>query len=94
MAAKRGSRRHSTTSFSENVVLAETSYQMLQVLSLCDRERTTVLTFLVNQSTMKLSGVYIFENMQKKLYVKSRTRRRSRPRVERSLYFIDLIVML
>ena len=25
---KRGSRRHSTTSFSENVVVAETSYQM------------------------------------------------------------------
>ena len=82
MAAKRGSRRHSTTSFCQNVVLAETSYQMLQVLSLCD------------QSTMKLTGVSIFENMQKKLYVKSRTRRRSRPRIERSLYFIDLIVML
>ena len=30
---------HSTTSFSENVVVAETSYQMLKVLSFCDRDR-------------------------------------------------------
>ena len=34
LAGKSGSRRHSTTSFSENVEVAETSYQMLQVLSL------------------------------------------------------------
>ena len=33
------SRRHSTTSFSGNVVVAETSYQILQVLSFCNRER-------------------------------------------------------
>ena len=39
LAGKRSSRRHSTTSFSENVVVAETSYQMLQALSFCDRER-------------------------------------------------------
>ena len=33
-------RRHSTTGFRENgVVAAEISYQMLVVLSLCDRER-------------------------------------------------------
>ena len=38
LAGKRGSRRHSTTSLSENVELAETSYQMLEVLSFCDRE--------------------------------------------------------
>ena len=39
---KRDSFRHSrsfSTSFSENVVVAETSYQLLQVLSFCDRER-------------------------------------------------------
>ena len=36
---KRGSRRHSTTSFSKNVEVAEKSYQMLEVLSFCDRER-------------------------------------------------------
>ena len=67
LAGKRGSSRHSTTSFSESVVVAETSYQMLEVLPFCNRERSqppsitkTVLTFLVKKSTMKLSGVYIF----------------------------------
>ena len=35
---KHGSRRQSTMSFSENVEVAETSYQMLEVLSFCDRE--------------------------------------------------------
>ena len=39
LAGKLSSRRRSTTSFSENVVMAETSYQMLEVLSFCDRER-------------------------------------------------------
>ena len=39
LAGKRDSRRYSTTSFSENVEVAETSYQMLEVLSFCDRER-------------------------------------------------------
>ena len=36
---KRDNRRHSITSLSENVVVAEISYQMLQDLSFCDRER-------------------------------------------------------
>ena len=39
LAGKRGSRRHSTTSFSEGVVAAGTSYQMLEVLAFCNRER-------------------------------------------------------
>ena len=38
LAGKRGSRRHSTTSFSANVVVAKTSYQMLEVLSFMDGE--------------------------------------------------------
>ena len=39
LARKRDNRRHSTASFSEDVVLAETSYQKLEVLSFCaDRE--------------------------------------------------------
>ena len=38
LAGKCCSRRQST-SFSENVVVAETSYQMLEILSLSDRER-------------------------------------------------------
>ena len=48
--------RHSTSGFSENVVVAETSYQVLEALSLCDRERVlpssiklTVLTCLVKK---------------------------------------------
>ena len=64
---KCGSRRHSTTSFSENVEVAETSYQMLEVLSFCHQERVqppslkvTVLTFRVKNSEMKLSGKSIF----------------------------------
>ena len=53
LAGKRGSRRHSTTSFSESVLVAETSYQMLEVLPFCNQERAqpplitlTALTFL------------------------------------------------
>ena len=38
---KRDSRYHPTSSFSENVIVAETSYQMLEVLSFCDRERAS-----------------------------------------------------
>ena len=39
LAGKCGSRRQSTTSFSENVVVAETSYQRLEILTFSDRER-------------------------------------------------------
>ena len=60
MAGKRGSRRHSTTSFSESVVVAGTSYQMLEVLAFCNLERAqppsitiTVLTFLVKKSEIR-----------------------------------------
>ena len=40
LTGKRDSRRHSTTNFSENVLVAEkkTSYQMLEVLPFCERE--------------------------------------------------------
>ena len=38
LAGKRGSRRHSTTNFSENVEVGKTSYQMYEFLSFCDRE--------------------------------------------------------
>ena len=37
LAGKRGSRLYSTTSFSESVVAAGTSYQMLEVLAFCNR---------------------------------------------------------
>ena len=36
LAGKRDSRSPSTTSFSKNVVLVETGYQVLEVLSFCD----------------------------------------------------------
>ena len=39
LAGKRDSRRHSTTSFTENAVVVETTYQMYEVLSFCNRER-------------------------------------------------------
>ena len=39
LAGKRDSPSHSPTSFIENVVVAKTRYQMLQVLAFCDRER-------------------------------------------------------
>ena len=51
----------------ESVVVAGTSYQMLEVLAFCNLERAEppsitirVLTFLVKKSTVKNSGVSIF----------------------------------
>ena len=35
---------HSTTAFSENVVVTETSYQMEEILSFCDRKRALTLS--------------------------------------------------
>ena len=73
MAGNCGSCRQSTTGFSENALVAETNYQLLEVLLFCDWKRvypppikTTVLTFLLKETTMKLSVVYIFENTQRK----------------------------
>ena len=73
MAGKRGSCRHSTTSFSENVVVAETSYQMLEVLAFAIGRglnppsiTITLLTFLVKKGTMKTSGVNIFLTIREK----------------------------
>ena len=64
LAGKLDSCRHS--GFSENVVVPETSYQMLEVLSFCDPERAelpsikiTVPIFLVIQKYSEASrGVY------------------------------------
>ena len=39
LAGKRDSRRHPTTCFNENIVVAETSYEMLKVLSFCERDK-------------------------------------------------------
>ena len=61
---KRDSRCHSTTSFSESVVVAKTSYKILEVLAFFSRERSqppsrmiAVLTSLAQKSAMKLSGI-------------------------------------
>ena len=66
---KRGSRRHSTTSFIASVVVAGTSYQMLEVLAFCNLERAqppsitiTVLTFLVKK---RISGCLFFDSTRK-----------------------------
>ena len=49
-ARKRDTRRHSTTTSSVNVVVAKTSYLMLEVLSFCDIfNRDISANFLVNQ---------------------------------------------
>ena len=53
--------------------MMETSYQMLDILSFCDRQRVqppstkvTVLTFLVKNGKMKLSkGVYVLRISEK-----------------------------
>ena len=50
LAGKCDDHRHSSTSFSENVVVAKTSYQMFGILSFCYRESTItvlIITFLV-----------------------------------------------
>ena len=53
--------------------MAGTSYQMLEVLAFCNRERAqppsitiTVLTFLEIKSTMKNSGVTFFLTIREK----------------------------
>ena len=48
------SRRHSTTSFSESVVVAGRSYQMLVVLSFCDRERAKPSTIKITAITIRV----------------------------------------
>ena len=56
LAGKCDSSRQSTTSFSKNVVVAKTSYQMLEILPFSDRERASppsteisVLTLMVKK---------------------------------------------
>ena len=53
LAGKRESRRHSKTSFRENVVVAKTSYQLLGILSFSDRDHSGG----EKKSSMKRSGV-------------------------------------
>ena len=82
----------------KNVVVAEKSYQMFKVLSLCDPERVkppyvkiTVLTFLVKTCTMKLSGVFNVLRIRKKNSVEFQPRSRPRPGILRSLLLSQLL---
>ena len=67
MAGKLGSRRHSTTSFSKNVVMTETSYQMLEVL----RTREGLTSFNIDNSAIfsnekrSFPGCLFLENTRK-----------------------------
>ena len=45
LARKRDSRRHSTESFSENVVVTEASYQILEVLSFYGQRGLNLLQY-------------------------------------------------
>jgi len=75
LAGESDNRRDCTTSFDENVVVGETSYQIKEVSSsFCDRERAkpsptkiTTLIFRVKNITMKLSRLNIFREYAKKL---------------------------
>ena len=75
-------------SFSEKVVVAGTSSQILEVYSFCDRERAK--TFFNKNNRTNVSGkkqhneafwVEYFLECAKNFYVKSRTRRRLRPQI-------------
>ena len=74
LAGKCGSHCHSTTSFSENVVVAETTYQILEVLSFCDQERAQPLSINITELYLLVNQKYneafqgeclFFENKQK-----------------------------
>jgi len=54
LAGKRDSRRHPTTCFNENIVVAETSYEMLKVLSFCERDKA--YTYVNNNNRLNFSG--------------------------------------
>ena len=74
LEGKRGSRRHSATSFRENVGVAGTSYQMQEVLLFCYREMLRT-SFSINKHTnlfsekskIKLSRVSFFLELAQKL---------------------------
>ena len=88
LAGKCDSHRHSTTTFSENVVVAKTSYQMLGILSFSNQERAlppsteiTELTIVVEKSTIVLSGVSSFREQARKRKIKCHPGSRRLPRI-------------
>ena len=88
-AGKRESRRHSATSFSENVVVAKRSYRIVRSFIIL-RSGESLTSFNRNnranfsgekKSAMKLSGESIFLEYAKKLKVKYRPCSRPHPRI-------------
>ena len=74
LVGKCDSHRLSSTSFSENVLVAITSYQMLGILSFSDRERSPsteirVLTFVVKKVQGSFSGCLFLESRQENLMI-------------------------
>ena len=74
LAGKCGSRRQPTTSFSEHVVVAKTSYEMLQIFSFSDLERAqppsmeiSVLTLVVKKAQWSFPGCLLLENRRENL---------------------------
>ena len=72
LAGKCDSRRYSTTSFKENVVVAKTSYQMLGILSFSGRERAlppskeiSILTFVVKNVQWSFPVCLFLENYRR-----------------------------
>ena len=71
LAGKSDSHQHSTTSFSENVTVVKTSYQMLEISSFSDQERalppsteisTYVLIFVLKKVQWSFPGCLFLEN--------------------------------
>ena len=58
LAAKRDSRHYSTTRFMKNVLVEESSYQMLEVLTFCDREGTQTPSIKITALTLQWKKKY------------------------------------
>ena len=58
LAGKRDSRHYSTTCFIENVQVEESSYQMLEVLTFCDREGTQTPSIKITALTLQWKKKY------------------------------------
>ena len=80
LAGKRESRRHSNTSFRENVVVAKTSYQLLGILSFSDRDHSSGkkkssvkrsgVSRMSSSSNLKLSNIYTPKRWQRSFHWK------------------------
>ena len=67
LAGRCGSRRQSTTSFSENVVVAGTSYPMLEILLVSDQKRASSPSTEISELNFGGEKKYNEENLKRKL---------------------------